>query len=82
MVVRMGLWLKYTNYTLVYVPTAMCKKDNDNLGGPFTKTLNLLYGREEDRRLVCQQLSNKVKWGNYNLEQNLDFGSCCSKCFR
>ena len=53
MVVRMGLWLKYTNYTLVYVPTAMCKKDNDNLGGPFTKTLNLLYGREEDRRLVC-----------------------------
>ena len=38
----------YTNYTL-----AMCNKDSDNLRGPFTKALNLLYAREEDRIYHC-----------------------------
>ena len=48
----MGLQLKYI-YVMVYVPrcyvcvfVACCTKDNNKLGRPFTKTLNLLYDRE------------------------------------
>ena len=36
-----GVRLKYTRFTLVNVPTATCNED-DKLGGPFTKTVNLL----------------------------------------
>ena len=34
---------------------ALCYNDDDNLGGPVTKTVNLLYGKEnkqDDKRLV------------------------------
>ena len=46
-----GLLLKYT-IRLVYVPHchvhALCYNDGENLGGPVTKTVNLLYaGRQE-----------------------------------
>ena len=34
---------------------ALCYNDDDNLGGPVSKTVNLLYGKEnkqDDKRLV------------------------------
>ena len=34
--------MKYTRFTLVNVPTATCNEDDNKLGGPFTKTVNLL----------------------------------------
>ena len=43
----------YKLYVSLRTHCHVCNKDSDNLRGPFTKTLNLLYGREENRRLVC-----------------------------
>ena len=38
----------YKLYVSLRTHCHVCNKDR-----PFTKTLNLLYGREENRRLVC-----------------------------
>ena len=55
-----GLQLKYTikfyvSLVLHCHVRAVCYNDDDNLGGPVTKTVNLLYGKEnkqDDKRLV------------------------------
>ena len=28
------------------LPCALCDQDNDKMGGPFTKTVNLMYGKK------------------------------------
>ena len=54
----MGLRSKYTCLLLYYVHhcfvRTLCGKGDDKLGGPFTKTVNLLYDKNmcDDRRLV------------------------------
>ena len=40
----------YTNYML-----AMCNKDNDNLRGPFTKTLNLITVWQRRQNITLQK---------------------------
>lgn len=40
----MGLWLKYTLVYILYC--TLYDKIKKKLGGPFTKTVSLQYGRE------------------------------------
>ena len=58
---------------LVYVPhfyaCALCYNDDDNLGGPVTKTVTLLFNSEnmqDDKRLVRKQHLLLVRYTSHN----------------